>query len=64
MGLFQTDQRYVRFLAAHPGLWGEVGALEDRGFLDVLTRERRALGLVSVAARLRAPRRRGGRTVR
>ena len=45
---YLTDTRYVRFMAGLPGLWGEVGALDDPGFLDALTCERQALGLVAI----------------
>ena len=45
MSFFQTDRVYRRFLARHPGLWGEVGALDDPGFLRALRAARRALGL-------------------
>ena len=55
---FQSDARYVRFLAALPGLWVEVGALDDPGFLDRLQRERTALGLAEVCLDLKLPKRR------
>lgn len=42
---FRDDARYRRFLAAHAGLWGEVGALDDPLWLRRLRRERRRLGL-------------------
>jgi len=45
---YLTDTRYVRFMAGLPGLWGEVGALEDPDFLEALTCERRALGLIAI----------------
>jgi hypothetical protein len=45
---YLTDTRYVRFMAGLPGLWGEVGALDDPDFLDALTCERQALGLVAI----------------
>lgn len=43
--LFGNDLRYRRFLALHPGIWNEVGALDDRAFLRKLRADRRALGL-------------------
>ena len=46
--VYLTDTRYVRFMAGLPGLWGEVGALDDPRFLEVLTCERQALGLTPV----------------
>jgi hypothetical protein len=42
---FRDDARYRRFLAAHAGLWGEVGALDDPLWLRRLRRDRRQLGL-------------------
>lgn len=51
-----TDSRYRAFLAAHPGIWGEVGAEDDRECVAVLLSERTALGLpplpAPIAARL------------
>lgn len=46
--VYLTDRRYVRFMAGLPGLWGEVGALDDPGFLEALTCERQALGLDAI----------------
>lgn len=43
--LFAHDSVYRRFLARHPGVWGEVGALDDAPFLRKLRRERATLGL-------------------
>ena len=40
-----TDPVYFRFLAAHAGLWYEVGVLDDAALLRRLRRERRVLGL-------------------
>ena len=44
MSFFQTDPVYRRFLARHPGLWREVGALDDPGFLRALRAARLACG--------------------
>ena len=56
---FQSDPRYRRFLAAHPGIWAEVGAFDDPAFLRLLIAERRALGLPRRGCiPLRPPRRR------
>lgn len=38
-------ERFVRFMAPYPGLWPEIGALEDPRLLRRLRRARRALGL-------------------
>ena len=45
MCFFQSDPRYRRFLAEHPGIWGEVGVFDDPRFFSVLVAERQALGL-------------------
>jgi len=45
MSFFQSDPVYRCFLARHPGLWREVGALDDPGFLRALRAARRTLGL-------------------
>jgi len=58
---FQSDPRYVRFLAERPGLWCEVGVLDDRGFLDALRAERGTLGLPDLVDRLPIRRRRARR---
>ena len=50
MGLFERDDRYVRFLAFHPGIWAEVGVLDDAGFLARVRRARAAFGLPEVKA--------------
>lgn len=42
---YATDPRYIRFLALHPGIWPEVGALDDKPFLAILRAERCSLGL-------------------
>lgn len=38
-------ERFVRFMAPYPGLWREIGALEDARLLRCLRRARHALGL-------------------
>lgn len=57
MTFFQSDRIYRRFLARHPGLWREVGALDDPGFLRALRAARRALGLRPVNPPRNTPRR-------
>jgi hypothetical protein len=42
---FADDPGYRRFLALHPGLWPEVGVLDDPPLLSHLRRHRRKLGL-------------------
>ena len=64
MVFFETDARYRRFLAAHPGVWGEVGATEDPRFVSLLLKERRALGLPPLAVVVAAPCRRAARKAR
>ena len=55
---FANDPVYRRFLALHPGVWGEIGALDDAPFLRRLRRERIALGLpVDILGSLRRRRR-------
>jgi hypothetical protein len=56
MSFFQSDTVYRYFLARHPGLWREVGALDDPGFLREPCAARRVLGLRPVNP-LRNPRR-------
>ena len=43
--IFANDPGYRRFLALHPGLWPEVGVLDDSPLLNHLRRYRRQLGL-------------------
>lgn len=43
--LFDHDPRYIAFLVRHPGVWPEVGALEDKTVLRKLRAQRRSLGL-------------------
>jgi len=38
-------ERFVRFMAPYPGLWVEIGALEDARLLRRPRRARRELGL-------------------
>lgn len=38
-------ERFVRFMAPYPGLWPEIGVLEDQRLLRRLRRARRQLGL-------------------
>ena len=38
-------ERFVRFLAPYPGLWREIGALDDQCLLRRLRRARKHLGL-------------------
>jgi hypothetical protein len=45
MTLFGNDPVYRRFLALHPGIWPEVGVLEDAPLLRALRRDRTSLGL-------------------
>jgi len=45
MTLFGNDPVYRRFLALHPGIWPEVGVLEDAPLLRALRRDRFSLGL-------------------
>lgn len=60
---FQSDLCYRRFLAAHPGIWAEVGAFDDPSFLRLLIAERRALGLPRRSGiPIRVPRSRHRRT--
>lgn len=44
------DLNFRQWLAARPGLWLEVGALDDAGSLVALMTERRLLGLPPIAA--------------
>lgn len=48
MVLFQHDARYVRFLAAHPGIWSEVGVFDDSRLLGRIRRLRARQGLPPV----------------
>ena len=43
--LFGNDPVYRRFMALHPGLWPEVGVLDDAVLLHRLRQDRRQLGL-------------------
>lgn len=62
MVFFDADGRYRRFLAAHPGIWGEVGASDDPRFVAILLEEREALGLPALV--ISSPRRPARRKAR
>ncbi len=64
MSFFQSDPVYRGFLARHPGLWREVGAFDDPGFLRALRAARRALGLQPFNPPQNSPRRGNNRKVR
>ncbi|QYE33140.1 hypothetical protein KZX46_03190 (plasmid) [Polymorphobacter sp. PAMC 29334] len=53
--ILTRDSAFRRWLAARPGLWLEVGALDDACSLLALMVERRRLALPPIAA-LRVPR--------
>lgn len=48
--ILSRDAGFRRWLAARPGLWLEVGALDDAVSLLALMGERRLLGLPPIAA--------------
>ncbi|MGI4880949.1 MAG: hypothetical protein ACRYG4_26100 [Janthinobacterium lividum] len=48
--ILTRDYAFRRWLAARPGLWLEVGALDDAVSLLALMGERRLLGLPPIAA--------------
>lgn len=49
------DAGFRAWLAALPGFWVEVGAVDDAGALVVLMAERRRLGLPPIAGLQRVP---------